>query len=98
MNDDILSVLKQIIDPELGLNVVDLGLVYRAERAANGIEVVMAMTSPACPLGEMIVDEARSALQERFPDVALVHVALVREPAWTPDRMTDEGRRQLGIR
>ena len=86
-----------MIDPELGLNVVDLGLVYRAECGAIGIEVVMAMTSPACPLGEMIVEDARMVLQERFPDVALVHVELVREPAWTPDRMTDEGRRQLGI-
>jgi len=97
MNDDILLALKQVIDPELGLNVVDLGLVYRAERGPQGIEVTMAMTSPACPLGEMIVEEAKLALQSRFPDAASVQVELVREPAWTPDRMTDEGRRQLRL-
>ena len=97
MNAEILAALKQVIDPELGLNVVDLGLVYRAEQGANGIEVTMAMTSPACPLGEMIVEEARTALQERFPDALSIEVELVREPAWTPDRMSEDARRQLGM-
>ena len=97
MNNEILLALKQVIDPELGLNVVDLGLVYRAERGPHGIEVTMAMTSPACPLGEMIVEEAKLALQTRFPDTASIQVELVREPAWTPDRMTEEGKRQLGM-
>ncbi len=98
MNDDILVALKEVMDPELGLNVVDLGLVYRAERRPDGIQVTMAMTSPACPLGELIVEDARLALQARFPDVASIEVELVREPAWTPDRMTDAGRRQLRLR
>ena len=61
MNDDILLALKKVIDPELGLNVVDLGLVYRAECGANGIEVVMAMTSPACPLGGALLEGAEPA-------------------------------------
>ena len=97
MNDDILLALKQVIDPELGINVVDLGLVYRAEQNSHGIEVALAMTSPACPLGEMMVEEAKLALQGRFPQARSIQVDLVREPAWTPERMSEEGRRQLGL-
>lgn len=97
MNDDILLVLKKVIDPELGINVVDLGLVYRAAHASGGIEVVLTMTSPACPIGEMMVDEATLALQDCFPEAQFIHVELARDPPWTPERMSEEGRRQLGM-
>jgi metal-sulfur cluster biosynthetic enzyme len=96
-DDDILAALKSVIDPELGINVVDLGLVCRAARVADAIEVALAMTSPACPLGEMMVEEARLALQESFPDASSIHVELVRDLAWSPERMSEEGRRQLGL-
>jgi len=66
MSEDILLALKKVIDPELGINVVDLGLVCRAAHVADGIEVALAMTSPACPLGEMMVEEAKLALQGAF--------------------------------
>jgi metal-sulfur cluster biosynthetic enzyme len=96
-NDDILLALKKVIDPELGINVVDLGLVCRAEHVAGSIEVELAMTSPACPLGEMMVEEATLALQKRFPEASSIHVELLRDRPWSPELMTEDGRRQLGI-
>jgi metal-sulfur cluster biosynthetic enzyme len=98
MNDpDILLALKTVVDPELGINVVDLGLVYRAVRGTDGIEVALTMTTPSCPLGEMIVDEVRQALADRFPDAPSIGVELVWDPPWSADRMNDDARRQLGL-
>jgi metal-sulfur cluster biosynthetic enzyme len=96
-NDDILLALKNVIDPELGINVVDLGLVHRAAHVADGIEVALAMTSAACPLGEMMVEEATLALQARFPAAGCIRVELIRDVTWSPERMSEEGRRQLGL-
>jgi metal-sulfur cluster biosynthetic enzyme len=96
-DDDILIALKKVVDPELGINVVDLGLVCRAARVSDRIEVALAMTSPACPLGETMVEEARLALQECFPEASSIHVELVHDLAWSPERMSEEGRRQLGL-
>ena len=95
--DDIREVLRDIIDPEIGLNIVDLGLVYRAERVADGIEVDLTMTTRACPLGEMIMQEARVVLAAHFPDVARVSINLVWEPPWTPEMMSVRGQEQLGL-
>lgn len=93
---DILDALKEVHDPELGINIVDLGLVYRAERTREGIVVEMTMTTPTCPIGEMIVMQAEAALRRRFPDVQTIRVHLLWDPPWSPDLMTEEGRRALG--
>jgi metal-sulfur cluster biosynthetic enzyme len=96
MNDaDILRALKEVHDPELGINIVDLGLVYRAERTREGIVVEMTMTTPTCPIGEMLVMQAEAALRRRFVDVERIRVHLIWDPPWSPDLMTDEGRRAL---
>ncbi|MCF8477217.1 MAG: metal-sulfur cluster assembly factor [Pseudolabrys sp.] len=97
MDEDILAALKTVIDPELGINIVDLGLVYCAIRNANGIDIALTMTTPACPLGEMMAEEIKLVLQSRFPNVPAVRVELVWDPPWSPDLMTEESRRQLGI-
>ena len=97
MNDDILAALKTVIDPELGINVVDLGLIYRAARTANGIDIELTMTTPACPLGEMMTDEIKLVLRERFPDLPDVRVEIVWDPPWSPELMSEESRRQLGM-
>ena len=97
MNDDILAALKTVIDPELGVNIVDLGLIYRAARTANGIDVELTMTAPACPLGEMMTDEIKLVLRDRFPDLPDVRVEIVWDPPWSPDLMSEESRRQLGM-
>lgn len=98
MNDeDILQALRAVQDPEIGLNVVDLGLVYSVTRTDDEIVVAMTMTTPSCPLGEMITTQAQEALRERFPDTPYIRVELVWDPPWSPDRMSEEGRRQLRI-
>ncbi len=96
-DDEILLALKKVIDPELGVNVVDLGLVGTAASVADGIDVELGMTSPACPLGEMMVEEATLALRESFPDAASIRVRLVRDRPWSPERMSEDARQQLGL-
>ena len=93
---DVLEALKGVNDPELGVNIVDLGLVYRAELGPEGIEVVLTLSTPSCPLGEMIVEEAREALRSKFAPSTVIHVDLVWDPPWTPDRMREAARRILG--
>jgi metal-sulfur cluster biosynthetic enzyme len=95
-DSDLLQALRGVHDPEVGINIVDLGLVYRAERQADRILVELTMTTPSCPLGEMMVEEAREALRGSFPDAPSIQVELVRFPPWSPDRMSEAARRQLG--
>jgi len=97
MNDDILAALKKVIDPELGINIVDLGLVYHAARNANGIDIALTMTTPACPLGEMMTEEIKLVLRDCFPDAPDVRVELVWDPPWSAELMSEESRRQLGM-
>lgn len=93
---DILAALKEVLDPELGVNIVDLGLVYRAARTAAGIEVDMALTAPTCPAGEMLLEQAGSALRRHFPDTKNIRVDLLMNARWSPERINEEGRRALG--
>jgi len=97
MNDDILAALKTVIDPELGINIVDLGLVYHARRTANGIDIELTMTTPACPLGEMMTEEIKLVLRDRFPELPDLRVDIVWDPPWSPELMSEESRRQLGM-
>lgn len=88
--------LRAVDDPEVGMNVVDLGLVYRIDVGPHGVDVEMTMTTPACPMGGMIVDEAREAVQALLPDGAAAEVHLVWEPAWTPDMMSPGAKEAFG--
>jgi metal-sulfur cluster biosynthetic enzyme len=98
MADDaaLLDALRDVVDPELMINIVDLGLVYEIEQADNKVTVNMTLTSPACPAGPQIIQQAKMAL-EKLADVSEAEIKLVMSPPWTPDRMTDEARDQLGI-
>ena len=98
MADEItlLDALKQVIDPELMINVVDLGLIYSVQQEADKVNVEMTLTSPACPAGPQIVSQAKLAL-EAIEGVREAEIKLVMSPPWSPDRMTDEARDQLGI-
>jgi len=91
-----LDALRDVIDPELMINVVDLGLVYAVEHEGDKVKVEMTLTSPACPAGPQLVQQARLAL-EKLDGVREAEIKLVLSPPWTPDRMTDEARDQLGI-
>ncbi len=88
--------LGQVIDPEVGMNVLDLGLVYRIDVAPGRIVVEMTMTTPACPMGDLITDNARAAIGTVAPDCE-VDVQLVWDPPWNPDMMSEAARLQLGM-
>ena len=88
--------LCHVVDPELGINIVDLGLVYRIEIQDARVRVIMTMTSRACPLGDYLKDLVDSTIRWHVHDVREVHTAFVWEPPWNPDMMSDEARRQLG--
>lgn len=93
---ELLDALRQVIDPELMINIVDLGLVYDVEREGNVVTVDMTLTSPACPAGPQIMQQSKMAL-ERIDGVDEAKIKLVMSPPWSPDRMTDDARDQLGI-
>lgn len=92
----LIDALRTVIDPELMINVVDLGLVYSVEQEGDAVKVEMTLTSPACPAGPQIVSQAKIAV-ERLEGVREATIKLTLNPPWTPDRMTDEARDQLGI-
>lgn len=97
MDADILAALKAVVDPELGINIVDLGLVYHASFNARGIDIALTMTTPACPLGEMMSEEIKTVLRDRFPDAQDIRVELVWDPPWSPDMISEDARGQLGM-
>jgi metal-sulfur cluster biosynthetic enzyme len=101
--EQLLAALREVNDPEVGVNIVDLGLVYGAEALPQEGEparlrarVRMTMTSPACPLGDYLADAVRETLRARFPEIAEVEVEMVWDPPWTPDRMSEEARGFFG--
>jgi metal-sulfur cluster biosynthetic enzyme len=90
LDPEVLEVLRGIVGPEIGINIVDLGLVYRAERMAAAIDIAMTMTARSCPLGEMMLEEARVALSQHFPGSSIA-ASLVWDPPWTPDNGICQG-------
>ena len=92
--------LKQVVDPELFVNIIDLGLIYgielpQAEDKTN-VQIEMTLTSPACPAGPQIIAQAKDVLG-RTEGVGAVEVKLVMSPPWSPERMSDAAKDQLGI-
>ena len=95
--DDVREGLKNVYDPEIGVNIVDLGLVYDADIEENGdVLVTMTLTSLGCPLGPVIVQEVTNALKD-FEGIGSVDVKLVWSPPWSPDMMSEEAKDELGI-
>ena len=97
-SNDILNALRDVIDPEIGINVVDLGLVYAATVDDGQVHVVITMTSAACPLGESLAEDVRRTVQRCVPDVTAVAVDLVWDPPWDPSMMSAAARERLGWR
>ena len=94
--ETLVSALRTVKDPELNVNVVDLGLVYSIHTHDDQVEVEMTLTSPACPAGPEILRNAMSAL-EKVEGVTKADVRLVMSPPWSPERMSDSARDELGF-
>jgi len=95
-NEDLVyEVLKECYDPEIPLNVVDLGLIYEVKASADAVDVKMSVTSAACPSGAVIAEDIKTKLADAgFPNPK---VQIVMEPAWSPQRISEAGRKALGI-
>jgi metal-sulfur cluster biosynthetic enzyme len=85
--------LRQVLDPEVGLNIVDLGLVYDLREEDGALKLVMTFTTEACPAGPVLVANVEETLAAFHPDI---DVEITFDPPWTPERITPEGRRLLG--
>lgn len=94
--ESLLDALRTVKDPELNVNVVDLGLVYSVQMREDQVDVEMTLTSPACPAGPDILRGAVTAL-EAVPGIAKANVRLVMSPPWSPDRMSEAARDELGF-
>ncbi len=91
--EEVTEAMKDVIDPELGINVIDLGLVYDMRIEGDNVAILdMTLTSAACPLQDVIEDQTRSVLQDLTTDVKINWVWM---PPWGPNRITDDGREQL---
>lgn len=91
--------LRNVIDPELGVNIVDLGLVYAVDvdDSVGGVDIEMTLTTPGCPLSGFMDDQIRGQLAQ-LPQVRDIHIELVWEPAWGPEKMSATAREVLGWR
>ena len=94
--DAIRDALRYVVDPEVGLNIVDLGLVYSIETSGARIAVRMTMTTPACPVAGTLVESARAAVRSAAPDIPDVEIELVWDPPWNPGMMSDIAREHFG--
>lgn len=92
--EQVLEALKAVVDPELGLNVVDLGLIYDVRIEGGEVHVTMTLTTPGCPLHEALLQGVRWALRG-LPEVEKVEVVLTWDPPWSPEMISEAGRRQL---
>lgn len=96
LKEKVLEQLKTVYDPELNINVVDLGLIYQVEVTDDAdVSITMTLTTPGCPLHDSITSGVRYSIQG-MEETKNVEVILVWEPAWSPDKMTPEGLRLLG--
>ncbi len=93
---DVVKVLKNCVDPEVGVNIVDLGLVYGIKIDGNNIKVTLTMTSPMCPLTSIILADAELRLKA-IEGVGDVEIELVWDPPWSPEMMSEEVRNQLNV-
>ncbi len=96
--DRVREALRLVIDPEIGINIVDLGLVYGIDVADGDVRIDVTMTTPACPLSEYVSTSAEAAVRREVPELHAVSVNLVWDPPWRPDMMSDDARRLLGGR
>ncbi len=91
----VFDALKEVIDPELGMNIMDLGLVYHVETGEKWVNVEFTLTYPGCPLSDVLVEDIQNTLKEKV-GAEEVHTQIVWDPPWTTDFMSEEARLILG--
>jgi metal-sulfur cluster biosynthetic enzyme len=96
LRETVTQALKRVIDPEVALDIVDVGLVYHVRLAPEAAHVRMTMTSAACPMADVILEDVVAELQDALPGRPPVEVELVWEPPWTSERLSESARRFMG--
>jgi metal-sulfur cluster biosynthetic enzyme len=94
--EEIRDALREVDDPEIGINIVDLGLVYGIDISSSGVHIKMTMTTPACPLHAYLRDASEKAIRTHVPDVGTINIELVWDPPWDPAKMSAAAKHQLG--
>jgi metal-sulfur cluster biosynthetic enzyme len=94
--EDVYEALEEVIDPELGLDFVSLGLVYDVEIEQEEVYVTFTLTTPACPIGPQVSEQMKEFVGD-LPGVSAVHPKMVFDPAWSPEMMTDDAKFALGF-
>jgi FeS assembly SUF system protein len=94
-DEQIKKELKKIYDPEIPMNIVDLGLIYAIDWKEDAVTVRMTLTAPGCPVAGILAEEVKAAV-EKVPGVKSANVDMVWEPPWTPERMSEFAKRQFG--
>jgi metal-sulfur cluster biosynthetic enzyme len=95
LRDQVWEILHDVYDPEIPLNIADLGLIYDLQVSDAGeVSILMTLTSPGCPVGDMLADEIRDRAMS-LPGVTEVQVEFTFDPLWTPERISEEGRQLL---
>jgi metal-sulfur cluster biosynthetic enzyme len=97
--EEVREVIRQnVFDPEIGLNIVDLGLIYDVKvPESNSVDVQMTLTSPGCPVGPQIIAGVQTYVHQKWPELDAINVHVVWSPLWNPDMMTQEAKDQLGF-
>ena len=97
LEEKIVSMMKTVYDPEIPVNIYDLGLIYRIEvKEDNAVEVDMTLTAPNCPAADFLMEDVKQKV-ESIPEVAKLDLNLVFEPEWSQDLMTEEAKLELGF-
>jgi metal-sulfur cluster biosynthetic enzyme len=94
--DEVQEVLRDVIDPELGLDFVELGLIYDIEVEAGNVKVTYSLTTPACPIGPQVSEQIEEYVSE-LDGVEQVEPVMTFSPAWTPERMSEDAKFALGF-
>jgi metal-sulfur cluster biosynthetic enzyme len=96
LRDPIRQALTRVVDPEVAMSIVDVGLIYGVEVADDKVHVKVTMTSAACPVADVILEDMERELDKVAPPQMVVQLELVWDPPWTMDRMSDRARRFMG--
>ena len=92
----LMQLLTSVIDPEAGISIVDMGLIYELRLLNPGVYVKMTMTSAACPMGDLLTEEITHCLRQQFPAPQPIDIDITFDPPWTPAMMSESARKQFG--